>query len=212
MGEVAVMSVEAAVNMLRICTPILEKTKGRIQLIILPMPRFIAAPCCNHLGHCTNRNKIEYYSDIKDRLSEIKEAAAEFLTNNGWTQARVVDPLISIKGLAAQEIWGDNHTSLQSATIELIASSVKKIEANIMGSTKRKAEDKLEGPKRNNQVELDHKGQGHQVGGYSGGHRGHHGNHRGKPHYPRARGHVGLYRGGHRGRDGHGGGHGRRGW
>ena len=71
--------------------------------------------------------------------------------------------------------------SLKPSVVELLVSSVRKIEATIMGFTKRKAEDNLAGSSRAShfQVLMDYKGHGHQDREHHGNHNGHYSAHRG---------------------------------
>ena len=203
-GELHIASKELILETLRNCKPILEKATGRNILIVLPLPRYIAAPCCEDPSHVTNRREVDFYTNIKEGLNQARESVSEFLLLQGYNSARVVDPLLSTRGMSAKDIWGDSPLDPKAEVVELIVTTIKKVESAIMGGTKRKADEQLAGPSRErNRVEWDHKGPSYQEQGLHSGYKGHRG----------GQGYSGEYRGHHGQRyRGRGGGRGHRGW
>ena len=103
----------------------------------MPLPRYIAAPCCEDPSHVTNRLDVDFYTSIKEGLSQARESVSEFLLLQDFNSARVVDPLLSTRGLTAKDIWDDSPLEPKPEVVELIVASIKKVESAIMGGTEK---------------------------------------------------------------------------
>ncbi len=138
-GSLVVTSKERVEDALKSIFPILDQTREVNTIIITPLPQYVGSPCCSDPTHLTNRQDIDFYSTIKEGLEHIRLITHNYLQHHGYTNARVLDPMISIKGHPIKDIWIDNNIS--ALTHRLVANSVKKIELTAAGAVKRKAVD-----------------------------------------------------------------------
>ncbi len=169
----------AVLNTLKTCKPILKQAKEKNLLIMLPLPRHIINPCCGDSAHCTNRSRVDYYTNIKEGLAAAREVTTEYLQTNKYEKARVLDPLFTTKGMAIADIWDEAKGSPQQGVYTALAASIRKLEATITGNVrKRKADEETETQDRQMHatVARDHKGPGNRGRGFQAGHKGQPGN------------------------------------
>ena len=182
-GELAIASKETLCGLFKTLLPIMELIRGRKRVVVLPMPRYVVASCCGDRDHIPNRSEAGFYKGIQEGLATLSRTFRDFLFVSGMRDTVVFDPNITMRPMAASEIWGKDPVHPRREIYEKMAEDLKKVlEAR---GVKRTAEDAFAGGRG-----------GTSRGGYRGASGG------------GQRGHLQLYNnpGGHRGHQRGGGG------
>ena len=185
-GELAIASKDTLCTMFKTLLPIMELIKGRKRVVVLPMPRYVVASCCGDRDHIPNRAEAGFYRGIQEGLATLCRTFRDFLFVSGMRDTVVFDPCITMRPLAASEIWGPDPVHPRPEIYGMLADDLKKV-IDARG-VKRSLEDAF-GSSRGNRGSV---GRGGHRGEASGGQRG--------------QLHIHHKYGGHRGDQGRGGG------
>jgi hypothetical protein len=74
---------------------------GPINLVIvLPVPRYCYAKCCDDAGHVTNFGT-DLVAEVRSGLSAVKKAVRTYLFKEKYANIRLIDPFVVIKDLGS---------------------------------------------------------------------------------------------------------------
>jgi hypothetical protein len=130
-GDVVVCSQEAQVEQFRTLMPIFSALGGRPTLCISPLPRFVAAGCCNNTTHAANRRDDDYRETMTIKLDAYRRHLKDFTFSSGFKNIKVMDPSMDLKGMGADETWGDDPVHPKPEVYNNIATGVLKMAANM---------------------------------------------------------------------------------
>jgi hypothetical protein len=111
-------------NTIKPLLDLVDKSKG---LIVAPMPRYWNRGCCENEHHATNIGDSNYKQDMLDALQEVKRNLKGFLWHDGKRNIKVVDPAYDLKGMADDEMWGEDPVHPKPAVYAKLAAAVVKI-------------------------------------------------------------------------------------
>jgi len=105
-GDLVVAHKDTLCNLFRLLTPLFELVKGRKRVVVLPLPRYVTSLCCQDLEHIPNRKEAGFYNNIREGLNVLGRTFKDYLFVLGMRDTVLVDPAITIRGMAVKEIWG----------------------------------------------------------------------------------------------------------
>jgi hypothetical protein len=121
-GSVVVAGDRTVKRWIYMCCPILEALEGNRKVILSPLPRYFAAPCCLKEGHCINFKDTGYRKEMLEDLRRARHVIEDTLKDQKVGSIKVVSTG-SMIGLfdsrpdidAALEVMGNDpvHLSLE---------------------------------------------------------------------------------------------------
>ena len=126
-GELAIAPKETLCNLFKMLLPIMELIKGRRRVVVLPMPRYVVASCCHDRDHIPNRVEAGFYKGLQEGLAQLSRTFRDFLFVSGMRDTVVIDPCISMRSMAASEIWGADPVHPRPEVYEKLAGDLKKV-------------------------------------------------------------------------------------
>jgi hypothetical protein len=135
-GKIVVCSQETQAEQFRLLKPIFNALERRTALCIGPMPRYVAAGCCEDRGHAINRREDDYRENMSIQLDAYQRGLKEFLFSTGIKNIKVLDPSCDLRGLSREEMWGTDPVHLLAAVYRNIANGVLKMASNMAANRK----------------------------------------------------------------------------
>jgi len=126
-GDLVVAHKDTLCNLFRLLTPLFELAKGRKRVVVLPLPRYVTGSCCEDPEHIPNRREASYYGNIKEGLAVLNRTFRDYLFVMGMRDTIMVDPLITIRGMAMKEIWGEDPIHPKPEVYRKLASDLETI-------------------------------------------------------------------------------------
>ncbi len=71
--------------------PILKEKGDTPCVVVLPIPRYLFARCCNDTGHCTNVNTEDYAETLLTGFLKLRTELIRILVTAGVTNFKVLD-------------------------------------------------------------------------------------------------------------------------
>ena len=142
-GDLVVAAKTAQESTFKMVGELLDIAKGRTRTVVTPLPRYVTAACCDDKDHVPNRRSANFCGDIRDELSVLKRHLRDYLFVSGMRDVVVVDPNISVRSLAATEIWGADPVHPRPEIYAAIAADLLNLQESVPG--KRKAAQEAQG-------------------------------------------------------------------
>ena len=112
----------------------------RIRTVITPLPSYVTAACCDDIDHVLNRKVANVSGSIHENLGGLKRSLRDYLFVSGKRDVIVVDPNISVRNLAATEIWGDDPVHPRAEVYSAIAADLLSLQETVPGKRKAASE------------------------------------------------------------------------
>jgi len=96
-GAVRVVSEPVLKNTLRTLTPLLQSLTGP-KVILPPLPRYLATPCCGNREHCSNFGERDYANGLLDGLTRVRNQVKTHCHDSGIQNFRVMDGVSTVLG------------------------------------------------------------------------------------------------------------------
>ena len=123
-GDLVVATKQTQEKVFEMVGELLSLVKGRKRVVVLPLPRYITAGCCDDDDHIPNRRSASFSSKIREELGDLRRHFRDYLFLAGMRDTMVVDPNISVRSLAATEVWGDDPVHPKATVYAKIASDL----------------------------------------------------------------------------------------
>jgi hypothetical protein len=133
MGAVSLCSKELQLDYFRAMRPLLDAAEKRRVLLITPLPRYLAASCCDDRLHTTNRNDPYFKQRLTTGLEEVRKNVKDFLYYEGRRNVKVMDPAVDIRGLEDGQTWEDDPIHLTPAAYSKLAEGIIKMSSSGAG-------------------------------------------------------------------------------
>jgi hypothetical protein len=166
-GDIKVAEKATVVGMLRMCRPVFNATSGINTVFVGPMPRYVAASCCNDSEHMANRAAPNFISSMIKDLATVNRAIKEFLHADGYENIRSIDPWVGLRDISIESLWGTDPVHIKCEYFPKIVEGVKI--ALTLISQKRKNEDTSGGASKRRRIGSNSGGSSGGGGGSSGG-------------------------------------------
>jgi hypothetical protein len=166
-GDIKVAEKATVVGMLRMCRPVFNATAGINTVFVGPMPRYVAAGCCNDSEHMANRAAPNFISSMIKDLATVNRAIKEFLHADGYENIRSIDPWVGLRDINIESLWDTDPVHIKSEYFPKIVEGVKI--ALTLISQKRKNDDPLGGASKRRRMGSNNGGSSGGVGGTIGG-------------------------------------------
>jgi hypothetical protein len=166
-GDIKVAEKATVVGMLRMCRPVFNATAGINTVFVGPMPRYVAAGCCNDSEHMANRAAPNFISSMIKDLATVNRAIKEFLHADGYENIRSIDPWVGLRDINIESLWGTDPVHIKREYVPKIVEGVKI--ALTLISQKRKNEDPSGGASKRRRIGSNSGGSSGGGGGSSGG-------------------------------------------
>jgi hypothetical protein len=95
-GDLEVAGKERQMEVLNMLKPLLDLLRDKKIILVAPMPRYVAAGCCDEREHVSNRFQRGFKDLIDEKLAGVKLNMKNFLFVNGYRQAVVLDPAVDL--------------------------------------------------------------------------------------------------------------------
>jgi hypothetical protein len=107
--------------------PLLDLVGKRRGIVISPLPLYVVTGCCSNPEHCSNRRLLDYEQQQQQSLDILKRSIKDFLFCQGLRFIRVLDPLVDIRGMEAEAIWGMDPVHPSPRVYGKIAAAVARL-------------------------------------------------------------------------------------
>jgi hypothetical protein len=145
-GDLITISKSAQHSLFNNIKPIFEAVNGKDFLLVTPLPRYLVSGCCSDADHMPNRRLPGFEEQLVDDLEQVSTNFKAFLFTNGLKNGKVVNPLISLRGLQRNEAWGEDPVHPLECAYDKIAEGIVKVAANLEeAGKKRRRTDSLDG-------------------------------------------------------------------
>ena len=118
---------------------LLDIAKGRKRVVVIPLPRYVTAPCCGDPEHIPNRRDASFSGTIREDLAKLRRHLKDFLFVTNRRDTVIMDPNITVRNLAATEIWEADPVHPKQAIYAKMATDLIALQEVTPG--KRKAPD-----------------------------------------------------------------------
>ena len=133
-GELILANKAAQRNIYNMLKPIMAAGGDAPFIIITPMLRYVAGPCCESTEHLTNRSELSYLSNMMDGLEDVRRNFRSFLFSDNIRRAGVIIPSPIVEGLDPATVWGedpvhpggDYYTKLAKLTVDQLEKVIGK--------------------------------------------------------------------------------------
>ena len=105
-GELVVADKEAQFTLYKALKPALTAAGSGPILVVTPIPRYVKKSCCSNSTHVTNRTKVDFYADLSQSLTEVRNNWRTFLFVDNLRRISVINPLPLFDNLPEDEGWG----------------------------------------------------------------------------------------------------------
>jgi hypothetical protein len=123
-GELVLASRETQQQLLKTCRPLFEVAAGRKAVIVAPLPRYITAGCCNDEDHVSNRRNPSFKADLLEALELHKRVIKDFLYLAHLRNIKVVDPVVDLRGMPDEEVWGTDPVHPREEVYRQLAAGI----------------------------------------------------------------------------------------
>ena len=107
-GELRVASKEQAKNLIKTIKPLFAVFPGSTKVLVTPLPRYCAVPCCNDAAHLIGRGA-KMTERIQGELSQMRRTIRSELYMEKVGQVRILDPAIVGEVLEANSYLDGTH-------------------------------------------------------------------------------------------------------
>jgi hypothetical protein len=126
-GEVTIASSDVCREHMAALKPLLQMVGKKRGIIISPLPRYIVSGCCSDPQHCSNRRLLDFEQQQKQSLEYLKKTIKDYLFTNGLRFIRVLDPMVDVRGMEADAVWGTDPVHPTEAVYSKIAAATAKL-------------------------------------------------------------------------------------
>jgi hypothetical protein len=105
-GDIIVSSKPVQHSLFKNILPLLEAARGKPCILCSPLPRYLAAGCCENEAHMPNRKLRTFEHQLHMDLKETAENFRDFLFTSGHKLIKVLDPAVSWRGKDNDSLWG----------------------------------------------------------------------------------------------------------
>jgi hypothetical protein len=138
-GNLIVSSKSAQHILFKSLKPLLDAAGGKNSILCGSLPRYLFKGCCNNPEHMSNRNLDGFETCLQRDLKETCENFKDFMFTSGYKSIKVLDPYVSWKGAAANNIWGEDPVHPIEAAYNLIAEGALVILRNMESGARKRA-------------------------------------------------------------------------
>jgi hypothetical protein len=131
-GELVVADKRSQEKLLKLCKPLFSSAAGRKLVVVIPLPRYVTAPCCQDEEQMPNRKKRSF---LEETLAELEVFKMGLFSSN-LRNARVMDPWIGLRHLSNEDIWGRDTVHPKEQWYDTMVEGVLITEAKIGGKHK----------------------------------------------------------------------------
>jgi hypothetical protein len=145
-GDIITSSKSAQHSLFNNLRPLFEAVNGKDFLLVTPLPRYIIEGCCADAEHMPNRRLPRFEQQLMDDLMEVARNFKDFLFTNGLKNGKIVNPLISLKGLQRHEVWDKDPVHPRDGAYDKLAEGIIRVASNLEeAGKKRRRTDSLDG-------------------------------------------------------------------
>jgi hypothetical protein len=127
LGEVMLCTRDTQLEHFKALKPLFDLVGKRKGLLITPMPRYLVRGCCADPEHATNVKDPQYKNKMMADFEEMRGNFKKFLFHDGYRNMKMLDPNVDLRGLAEDEVWGEDPVHPLAAAYKKIAARVIKI-------------------------------------------------------------------------------------
>jgi hypothetical protein len=130
-GELVVCNKEVHVKHFKNMEPLWTLDESIKMVVVCPLLQYIAGSCCEDADHIPNRGNQNYESKLRSDLEALKNNLKMYLHTGGHHHCRVMDPLVDLKEMKTDEIWGKDPTTSTEAALGRMAGGIHAVEVRL---------------------------------------------------------------------------------